>query len=76
MGVGSWGGDAGSGGGDAGSGGGDAGSGDGDAGSGGAGVGYEDMWNMPLLKATLTEVLRLHPSVPLDFKQAVISSHQ
>jgi len=44
------------------------------AGEGGLGGGdspaFEEINKMPYLKATLTEVLRLHPSVPLDFKQA------
>ena len=35
-------------------------------------VGYDAVTNrMPLLKSTLTEVLRLHPSVPADLKTAV-----
>jgi len=33
-------------------------------------LGFEDLARMPYLKATLTEVMRLHPSVPLDFKMA------
>lgn len=32
------------------------------------GLGFESFSRMPYLQATLTEVLRLHPSVPLDFK--------
>ena len=34
------------------------------------GFGFSALTRMPYLKATLTEVLRLHPSVPLDFKAA------
>ena len=34
------------------------------------GLGYHAIKTMPYLKAVLTEVLRLHPSVPLDFKTA------